>query len=124
MRNKCFICIGTTLAITDQLKRVGACSACGALLHLSKDNFKTSFQQMQLEWVYTVADFGSVNFQRVRKFLATIQFSSKLNYPLLYSSVKVSVAQSHPTLCDSMNCSPSASSVHGILQVRILEWVS
>ena len=45
---------------------------------------------MQLEWVYTVADFGFVNFQRVRKFLATIQFSSKLNYPLLYSSVKVS----------------------------------
>ena len=28
------------------------------------------------------------------------------------------------TLCDPMDCSPSASSVHGILQARILEWVA
>ena len=26
-------------------------------------------------------------------------------------------------LCDPMDCSPSGSSVHGILQMRILEWV-
>ena len=35
----------------------------------------------------------------------------------------VLVAQSCPTLCDSMYCSPQGSSVHGILQARILEWV-
>ena len=28
------------------------------------------------------------------------------------------------TLCDPMNCSPPASSVHGIFQARILEWVA
>ena len=28
------------------------------------------------------------------------------------------------TLCDPMNCSPSGSSVHGILPARILEWVA
>ena len=28
-----------------------------------------------------------------------------------------------PTLRDPMDCSPRSSSVHGILQVRILEWV-
>ena len=28
------------------------------------------------------------------------------------------------TLCDPMDCSPSGSSVHGILQARILEWVA
>ena len=28
------------------------------------------------------------------------------------------------TLCDPMDCSPPASSVHGILQARILEWVA
>ena len=33
-------------------------------------------------------------------------------------------AQSCPTLCDSMDCSPPGSSVHGILQARILEWVA
>ena len=34
------------------------------------------------------------------------------------------VAQSRPTLCDPMDCSLSGSSVHGILQARILEWVA
>ena len=34
-----------------------------------------------------------------------------------------SVTQSCPTLCDLMNCSPSGSSVHGIFQTKILEWV-
>ena len=29
-----------------------------------------------------------------------------------------------PTLCDPMDCSPPASSVHGILTARILEWVA
>ena len=31
---------------------------------------------------------------------------------------------SHLTLCDPMNCSPPGSSVHGILQTRILRWVA
>ena len=34
------------------------------------------------------------------------------------------VAQSCPTLCDSMNCNLTCSSDHGILQARILEWVA
>ena len=36
----------------------------------------------------------------------------------------VLVPQSRPTLCDPMACSPSHSSVHGILQARWLEWVT
>ena len=32
--------------------------------------------------------------------------------------------QSCPTLCDPMDCSLLASSVHGISQARILEWVA
>ena len=32
--------------------------------------------------------------------------------------------QSCPSLCDTMDCSPQGSSVHGILQARILEWVA
>ena len=31
------------------------------------------------------------------------------------------VTQSSPTLCDPVDCSPPGSSVHGILQARILE---
>ena len=34
------------------------------------------------------------------------------------------VAQSCPTLCDPMDCSPPGSSLHGILQARVLEWVA
>ena len=34
------------------------------------------------------------------------------------------VAQSCPTLSNSMDCSPPGSSVHGIFQARILEWVA
>ena len=32
--------------------------------------------------------------------------------------------QSCLTLCDPKDCSPRGSSVHGILQARILEWVT
>ena len=34
------------------------------------------------------------------------------------------VAQLCPTLCDLIDYSPPGSSVHGILQARILEWVT
>ena len=34
------------------------------------------------------------------------------------------VAQLCLTLCNSMDCSPPGSSVHGILQARILEWIT
>ena len=33
-------------------------------------------------------------------------------------------AQSYPTLSDPMHCSPPGSSIHGILQARVLEWVA
>ena len=33
-------------------------------------------------------------------------------------------AQLCTTLCDSMDCSPPGSSVHGILQAKIREWVA
>ena len=36
---------------------------------------------------------------------------------------EVLVAQSCLTLCDPMDCSPPGSFVHGILQMRIQEWV-
>ena len=38
--------------------------------------------------------------------------------------MKVLVTQSCSTLCDPVDCGPPGSSVHGILQARILEWVA
>ena len=34
------------------------------------------------------------------------------------------VARSCPTLCDPLDCSLPGSSIHGIFQVRVLEWVA
>ena len=60
---------------------------------------------------------------------------SNRNYPLLRKDkdlaemetqwyMKVLVAQSCLTLYDPMDCSLPGSSVHGVLQARILEWVA
>ena len=37
--------------------------------------------------------------------------------------ILLQVAQSCPTLCDPIDCSLPGSSVHGIFQARVLEWV-
>ena len=42
----------------------------------------------------------------------------------IFRKVKMLVTQSCPTLCDTMDCNWPGSSVHGILQARILEWVA
>ena len=44
---------------------------------------------------------------------------SKIRCPF---TIFFEVAQSCPTLCDPMDCSLPSSSVHGILQARVLEW--
>ena len=44
--------------------------------------------------------------------------------PFLGGLGACSVAKWSPTLCNPMDCSPPGSSVHGIPQARILEWVA
>ena len=39
-------------------------------------------------------------------------------------ALKVSVAQSCLIICDPTDCSSLGSSIHGILQARILEWIA
>ena len=38
--------------------------------------------------------------------------------------MKLLITQSCPTLCNPMDSNLSGSSVHGILQARVLEWVA
>ena len=40
------------------------------------------------------------------------------------TGVKVFATQLCLILCDPLNCSPQGSSIHEILQARILEWVA
>ena len=44
-------------------------------------------------------------------------------YTYMYEMKWNEVAQSCPTLCNPMDCSPPGSLVHGIFQAWILEWV-
>ena len=44
--------------------------------------------------------------------------------PKIIDCTYAELLQSCLTLCDPMDCSPPGSSVHGILQSRILEWVA
>ena len=55
-------------------------------------------------------------------YVLTLQLEGE-NTPQIFTECLccVLVAQSHPTLWDTMNCSPPGSSVHGILQAGILE---
>ena len=45
----------------------------------------------------------------------------------IFTTVKMKERVSHSvvlTLCNLMDCRPPGSSVHGILQARVLEWVA
>ena len=50
--------------------------------------------------------------------------SSVILVALVVEKVKVKVTQSCLTLCDPIDFSPPGSTVRGILQVSILEWVA
>ena len=58
--------------------------------------------------------------QPLQKF--TDVWTSNMWAPMHNSEKKWS--QSCPTLCDPVACIPPGSSIHGILQARILEWVA
>ena len=53
-----------------------------------------------------------------------LQITLKITIAILLFLLKVLVTQSYLTLCHPMDCSPSGSYVHGILQATILEWVA
>ena len=70
-------------------------------------------------WITLCLD-SSVNTVSV-KVIWAMAFSLVCSFMLL--CMHAQSLQSRPTLCDTLNCSPSGSSLHGILQARILTWV-
>ena len=66
----------------------------------------------------------------VPAYLSSLWFGSKAQDPeivmyfLLPACMHAKLLQSCATLHNPMDCSPQGSSVHGILQARILEWVA
>ena len=69
-------------------------------------------------WLYVLKHFQHGRSRAV--FSNGIDTYSNLHFPPLCELV----AQSYPTLCEPMDCSPPGSSAHGIFQARILEWVA
>ena len=56
--------------------------------------------------------------------LSCTPFVENIYFIIDCCSVLCLVTQSCPTLCNPMDCSLPGSSVRGILQARILEWVA
>ena len=55
---------------------------------------------------------------------ASVHTTRRLQGSHAFMCVCAQSLQSCLTLCDPMDCSPPGSSVDGILQARILEWVA
>ena len=53
-----------------------------------------------------------------------LRICSKIFSPSKIAPCVCLVTQSCPTLCDPMDCSPPGSSVHGIFEAGILEWIA
>ena len=76
------------------------------------------FQARVLEW-------DAITFSESYQHILLIPKQGRILVYGRYSLSEVSeVAQSCQTLCDPVDCSPPGSSIHGILQARILEWSS
>ena len=62
--------------------------------------------------------------KRILDIILCLFYHAIVKFPLLFHCCACSAAQFCPTLCDSLDCSPPGSFVHGISQARILEWVA
>ena len=82
--------------------------------------FHRSASAYQLQEAVFLWQFGW-NFGSVLWFFWSLSNSEKSTADF---GGKKKVTQSCPTLCNPMDCGLPGSSVHGILQARILEWVA
>ena len=99
------------------------CSLPGSSIH-------GIFQARVLEWVAiafsnTIMRNGILPFHISTYYKLNVFYvASQSSIQLLFEWLKVKVAQSCPALCNPLDCSLPGSSAHGILQARILEWVT
>ena len=80
---------------------------------------------MQSAKIRLGADCGSDHELLIAKLRLKLKKVRKTTRTLSYKKESESeVAQLCLTLCDPMDCSPPCSSIHGIFQARVLEWVA
>ena len=94
------------------------CSRCSLFLHM----------QVELKTPNKTHKTNITTLKKLDKRKQTHSGSWNLRFPFysIYSRLRVCMLslQLCPTLWDPTDCSPPGSSVHGILQARILEWVA
>ena len=78
-------------------------------------------KKKKMKWLIPVSPFKETESLRCWAWELT-KVPELENWPGNFNQVQV--PQSCPTLCDPMDCSLPGSSVHGILQARIVEWVA
>ena len=95
------------------------------MMRSSRDNSSASSTQGQINGVVTLGEIKARESSGFKDWKSNVFgkeffffFCSHLALPAYKCSL------SHVRLCNPMDCSPPGSSVHGILQAGILEWVA
>ena len=87
---------------------------------LKHKNFKDKkyfFIWQHIRTLNSISSFG-MNCSQEEKFLQLLKKSLEFN------NFYVIISQSCPTLCEPTDCSLPGSSVHGIFQAIVLEWIA
>ena len=74
----------------------------------------------QMTWVLVTDPSPIMSKDYSQSFIRTIRW----RMCFWFTCMRAKLLQSSLTLCHPMDCSSPGSSVHGILQVRVLEWVA
>ena len=87
----------------------------------------SSILAWEIPWTEEPGELQSIGSQRVGHIWSNLAHKIvtqiKNRHPY-YKRKESEVAQSCPTLCDPMDCSPPGFSIHGIFQAWVLEWVA
>ena len=87
--------------------------------------FKQNFNELYFHLILTPKYLKNWKVLRVLfKQLGKMKIPLYFSHYHRHSESESEVAESCPTLCDPMDCSLPGSSLHGILQARVLEWVA
>ena len=98
----------------------GGLACCSSWGHKESEMTEwLNWTELKKRWDYQSHDKITTKYTEKEKF-ASLHQSKNINE----SESESEVVQSCPTLCNPMDCSLPGSSVSGILQARILEWVA